>query len=68
MRTTSQLFIAVFTFLVLATNAHAQSPREQLNQMVQQLQKSPNDNALRNSEKVTKQRKGDRKGDRFIID
>ena len=54
MRITSQLFIAAFTFtfLVLATNAHAQSPREQLNQMVQQLQKTPSDNALR--EKIIK--------------
>ena len=52
MRITNQLCIAVFTFLVLATSAHAQSPREQLNQMVQQLQKTPNDNALR--EKIIK--------------
>ena len=39
MKTTNKLIIFIFTFLVLATTAHAQSPREQLNQMVQQLQK-----------------------------
>ena len=47
MTSISKLIIFVFTFLVLAVNAHAQSPREQLNQMVQQLQKTPNDQALR---------------------
>ena len=52
MKTTNKLIIFIFTFLVLATTAHAQSPREQLNQMVQQLQKNPNDNALR--EKIIK--------------
>jgi cell filamentation protein len=52
MRTTSQLFIAVFTLLALAASAYAQTSREQLNQMVQQLQKTPNDNALR--EKIIK--------------
>jgi hypothetical protein len=39
-------------FLVLSASAHAQSPREQLNQMVEQLQKSPADNVLR--EKIIK--------------
>jgi tetratricopeptide (TPR) repeat protein len=33
--------------LTLASSAYAQSPREQLRQMVQQLQKAPSDNALR---------------------
>lgn len=47
MRITSQLFIAAFTLLALTTSAHAQSQREQLNQMVQQLQKTPGDDALR---------------------
>ncbi len=52
MKTTRKLLISVITFLALATGAHAQSPREQLNQMVQQLQKNPSDNALR--EKIIK--------------
>jgi hypothetical protein len=52
MKTTSKLLILGFSFLALATSAHAESPREQLNQMVQQLQKSPTDNALR--EKIIK--------------
>jgi len=39
--------LAVLAFLALAANAHAQSPREQLKQMVGQLQKSPSDSALR---------------------
>jgi hypothetical protein len=52
MKTAGKLIIFIFTFLALATNAHAQSPREQLKQMVQQLQKTPNDNSLR--EKIIK--------------
>lgn len=52
MKSTRKLLIFAFTFLALIASAHAQSPREQLNQMVQQLQKSPNDNALR--EKIIK--------------
>lgn len=52
MRTTSKLIIFIFTFLALAASAHAQSPREQLSQMVEQLQKTPTDNALR--EKIIK--------------
>jgi hypothetical protein len=47
MTTTSKLIIFIFTFLALAANAHAQSPGEQLKQMVEQLQSSPNDNPLR---------------------
>ncbi len=40
--------ILVFIFGLLLINfANAESPREQLNQMVQQLQSSPSDNALR---------------------
>lgn len=52
MKITSQLFIAAFAFLALATSAHALTPREQLSQMVQQLQKTPGDDALR--EKIIK--------------
>ena len=47
MSSTSKLIIYGLTFLALAANADAQSPREQLQQMVEQLQKSPSDNALR---------------------
>jgi hypothetical protein len=47
MRTTSKLIIFIFTFLTLAASAYAQSPREELQKMVEQLQKTPNDNALR---------------------
>ena len=36
--------IALFAFMAIA---HAQSPREQLKQMVEQLQKTPDDNVLR---------------------
>lgn len=43
----SKRLSVVLTFLVLASSVHAQSPREQLQQMVEQLQKAPNDNALR---------------------
>ncbi len=52
MKSANKLIIVLITFLALATSAHAQSPREQLNQMAQQLQKTPNDNALR--EKIIK--------------
>lgn len=52
MKTTSKPIILIFTLLVLAANAYAQSPREQLSQMVQQLQKTPGDHALR--EKIIK--------------
>jgi hypothetical protein len=47
MKYTSKLFIFVVLFFSFAANAYAQSPREQLQQMVEQLQKTPNDNALR---------------------
>jgi tetratricopeptide (TPR) repeat protein len=46
MRTTSKLILFVFT-LTLAASAYAQSPRVELQQMVEQLQKTPTDNALR---------------------
>lgn len=52
MKSTGKIIIFIFTFMVWAASAHAQSPREQLNQMVEQLQKTPNDNALR--EKIIK--------------
>lgn len=52
MKTTGKLIIFIFTFLTLAASAYAQSPREDLQQMVEQLQKTPNDNALR--EKIIK--------------
>ena len=44
--------VVTLAFLALAPGAHAESPREQLNQMVEQLQKSPSDDALR--EKIVK--------------
>ena len=47
MKTTGKLIIFGLTLLALTASTYAQSPREQLNQMVQQLQKTPNDNALR---------------------
>lgn len=52
MKTTGKLTIFGLTLLVLAASAHAQSPREQLKQMVEQLQKTPTDHALR--EKIIK--------------
>ena len=52
MKSVSNLTIVVFTFVALAASAYAQSPREQLQQMVEQLQKTPTDNALR--EKIIK--------------
>ena len=47
MKTTSKLIIVILTFLALAASVYAQTPREELQQMVEQLQKAPNDNALR---------------------
>ena len=47
MRTTGKLIIFILTFLAMAVSAYAQTPREQLQQMAEQLQKAPNDNALR---------------------
>ena len=52
MKSTSKLIIFILAFLTLVASVDAQSPREQLQQMVEQLQKSPSDNALR--EKIIK--------------
>lgn len=52
MKSTGKLIVFICTFLALATSAYAQSPREQLNQMVQQLQQTPRDSTLR--EKIIK--------------
>ena len=52
METIGKLFIFIFTLLALAASADAQSPREELKQMVEQLQEMPNDHALR--EKIIK--------------
>lgn len=49
-------FILVIIFIMAAGIAFAESPREQLKQMVEQLQKSPDDNALR--EKIIKLAQG----------
>lgn len=46
MQNIKNAFLLVVTLFAL-TSAHAQSPREQLNQMVQQLQKTPGDHTLR---------------------
>lgn len=47
MKSTSKHIVFFLTCLALAANVYAQSPREQLQQMVEQLQKMPSDNALR---------------------
>ena len=47
MTSTHKLIIFILTLLALTTSVYALSPREQLKQMVEQLQKTPNDNALR---------------------
>ena len=47
MKSTLKLITFVLAFLALTASAYAQSPREQLQQMVEQLQKTPTDNALR---------------------
>lgn len=52
METTSKLIIFIFALLALAASAYAQPQREELQQMVEQLQKTPDDNALR--EKIIK--------------
>ena len=41
------LSFGLMVLALFATSAYAESPREQLNQMVQQLQQNPTDNALR---------------------
>lgn len=47
MKTHDKKMICSLTFLALAASVHAQSPSEQLQQMVVQLQKTPDDNVLR---------------------
>ena len=47
MKSTSKFIMFTFTLLALTASADAQSPREQLQQMVEQLQKTPSDNVLR---------------------
>ncbi len=56
MKPTSQIIIIILAILTLMASAQAQSPREQLSQMVEQLQKTPTDNALR--EKIIKLAQG----------
>jgi len=52
MKLTMKLLVLFFGVLMLANIANAESPREQLKQMVGQLQQNPDDNALR--EKIIK--------------
>lgn len=52
MKTTNRIIIFFIASLVMVASAHALTPRKQLSQMVQQLQKNPSDNALR--EKIIK--------------
>ena len=52
MKSISQIVVLILAIFVSMTSAYAQSPHEQLNHMVEQLQKSPTDNALR--EKIIK--------------
>lgn len=47
MKLMMKLLVLFFGVLMLANVANAETPREQLKQMVEQLQKSPTDNALR---------------------
>ncbi len=52
MKLNSRGIISIFVILTSITSVQAQSPREQLSQMVEQLQKAPTDSALR--EKIIK--------------
>jgi hypothetical protein len=52
MKATGKQFIFIFTFLALVASAYAKTPREELQQMVEQLKQSPNNNTLR--EKIIK--------------
>ncbi|MBI1912638.1 MAG: hypothetical protein HYS21_11635 [Deltaproteobacteria bacterium] len=52
MKSAGKIIIFVITLFALTASAYAQSPNEQLKQMVEQLQKAPGDNALR--EKIIK--------------
>ena len=47
MISTRNRLLVVLTCLALAASAYAQSPREQLQQMVEQLRANPNDTVLR---------------------
>lgn len=47
MKSTGKLIIFVLAFVAVAASAYAQSPHEELQQMVGQLQKTPYDTALR---------------------
>lgn len=47
MRSSGRAVLFVLASFALFLSAYAQSPREQLSQMLQQLQKTPTDNALR---------------------
>lgn len=47
MKITGKLIIISFALLALVASAHAQSTREELQQLVERLQKTPNDHALR---------------------
>jgi hypothetical protein len=52
MKALGKLFLIILAPLVFASGADAKTPREELKQMVEQLQKTPTDNALR--EKIIK--------------
>lgn len=52
MKSTMKLLVLFFGVLMMANVANAESPREQLKQMVEQLQQNPSDDALR--EKIIK--------------
>ena len=56
MKPFSQIIIFILVIFTSITSAQAQSPREQLSQMIEQLQKTPSDNALR--EKIIKLAQG----------
>src|SRR3989338_10320467 len=47
MKFTMKFLSLLFSVLILTNIAHAESPREQLKRMVEQLQTRPNDDALR---------------------
>ena len=47
MRAVNRIIMLFLSLLVLTVTAHAQSPREQLNQWVAQLRANPGDNSLR---------------------
>ena len=52
MKSTTHIIVFAIALFAFMASAHAQSQREQLNQMVEQLQKTPSDNTLR--EKIIK--------------